>query len=81
MGNFLFGLVCTAALFAFSTLTSSLIIRFFPQKKKNESEKSKAEIYYISGIEEKPKRKAKKSVAIRGELLSKSQFSKLTDSE
>lgn len=79
MGNFLFGLVCTSALFAFSLLISSVIIKIVPIKKKKEQEK--AEIYYISGINETPRKNTKKNVAIRGELLSKSQFKKLTDGD
>ena len=80
MGNFLFGLFSCVTLFAFSYLLSVLINKFMPEKKRKQPEKKAEDVYYIAGVGEMPK-KRKKSVAIRGELLKKSEFEKVLKGE
>lgn len=79
MGDFLFGLFSVCALFAACLLLAVLIDKVFPLKKTEKKDKS--QIYYIGDLAQKPKHKSKKGVAIRGELLSKKQLSRLLEEE
>ena len=81
MGNFLFGLFSCVTLFAFSYLLSVLINRFMPEKKIKQPKKKTEDVYYIAGVGEIPKKQKKKGVAIRGELLKKSEFERVLKGE